>query len=82
MIQETPKPQTKKGIRAFLRLTGCYREFAPNYSAIPISLTELTKKGQPNKIPWTDVHEKAFKKLKEISLSLPVLKMPDINKIF
>ncbi|KAL7631477.1 UNVERIFIED_CONTAM: hypothetical protein RMT77_018226 [Armadillidium vulgare] len=81
-IQETSRPTTKKGIRAFLGLTGYYREFVPNYAAIAIYLTELTKKGQPNKIIWTEAHEKAFKRLKEILSSSPVLKMPDINKIF
>ncbi|KAL5491312.1 hypothetical protein EMCRGX_G016575 [Ephydatia muelleri] len=38
---ETPK--TKTQVRAFLGITGYYRRFIPNYAAMVLPLTELTK---------------------------------------
>ena len=33
-VQQTPPPQTKKQVRAFLGLTGYYRRFIPDYASI------------------------------------------------
>ena len=45
-------------------------------------LTDLTKKGQPNKVHWSDCHERAFKTLKGALCSFPILKLPDISQKF
>lgn len=39
---------------------GFYRKFISNFSAIAAPLTDLTRKGQPNKVVWGDVQENAF----------------------
>ena len=51
-IQEVPRPQTKKQVRAFWGLTGFYREYIPNYLSITVHvpLTDLTKKGMSNTV--------------------------------
>ena len=49
-IMATKRPNTKKGIQSFLGLTGYYRSFIPNYSAIATPLTDLIKKGLPNEV--------------------------------
>ena len=81
-ITEAPRPLTKTQVRSFLGLTGYYREFVPNYAAIASPLSDLTKKGQPNKVIWTDAQEKAYRKLRATITEKPVLKLPDITKQF
>lgn len=67
-VRKAPKPQTKKQVRAFLGLAGFYRKFIPNFSAIAIPLSDLTKKGQHNRVVWTE--------------SQPKLKLPDFQETF
>ena len=49
-VEVFPVPKTKKDIRAFLGRTGYYRKFIPEYATLAAPLTELTKKGQPNRL--------------------------------
>ena len=42
-IQAFSQPATKKQVKAFLGITGYYRKFIPNYSALAAPLTGLTK---------------------------------------
>lgn len=81
-IRDAPNPTTKKQVRSFLGLVGFYRKFVPNFSSIAVPLTDLTKKGQPNKVHWSDCHERAFKTLKGALCSFPILKLPDIGQKF
>ncbi|KAL0160841.1 hypothetical protein M9458_044566, partial [Cirrhinus mrigala] len=52
-VRTTPKPESKTQVRAFLGLAGYYRCFIPNFSSLASPLTDLTRKGQPEKIQWT-----------------------------
>ncbi|XP_071082592.1 uncharacterized protein [Haliotis cracherodii] len=63
-ILNVERPQTKKQVRALLGLTGYYRKFIPNYAAIAVPLTDLTKKGKSNKVVWTESQELSFTTLK------------------
>ena len=51
-IQIAPAPETKKQVQYFPRLAGCYRKCLPNYPEVASILTDLTKKGQPNRGDW------------------------------
>ena len=53
-IRKVTRPGTEKGLRAFLGLTGFYKEYLPKYEAIAVPLTDLTKKGLPNKLKWKE----------------------------
>lgn len=46
----------------------------PNFSSLPFSLSDLTKKGQPDQLWWTKEIEWAFDSLKQALTSLPVLR--------
>ena len=45
-------------------------------------LTDLTRKGQPNKIVWGEPQENAFITLKSSLMVTPILKLPNLNEPF
>ena len=47
-----------------------------------MSLTDLTKKGQPNRIEWKEAQEAAYRTLKNAVTSKPVLHLPDHDKSY
>ena len=48
-IKQCQRPATKKQARTFIGLTGYYRKFIPNFSAISAPLSDLTKKERSTK---------------------------------
>ena len=81
-IEEAPRPVTKRQVRSFLGLIGFYRKFVPNFSEVAAPLTDLTKKGQQNKVNWEAAQENAFCSLKRALVSSPVLKLVDLSENF
>jgi hypothetical protein len=81
-IRDARRPETKKQVRSFLGLVGFYRKFIPNFSVIAGPLTDLTRKGEPNKVSWGACQEKAFNALKHKLVSAPILNLPDLDKPF
>ncbi|XP_013780728.1 uncharacterized protein LOC106465080 [Limulus polyphemus] len=73
---------TKQQVISFLELVGYYRKFIPNYAEVSAPLTDLTKKGQPNKVKWKQLQHMAFQKFKNMLGSLLILIMRDLNKPF
>jgi len=81
-IIEATRPITKKQVRALIGLAGFYRKFIPDFSTIALPLTDLTKKGQPDKVLWTEVQQLAFEQLKPKLASGLIMKLPDMQKDF
>ena len=81
-IENTVPPKTKKELRSFLGFVGYYRKFVPNFAKICLPLTDLTKKGQPDKINWGEAQDSAYKTLKHMLSSPPVLHLPDFSQTF
>jgi hypothetical protein len=79
-IQNSPRPQTKTQLRSFLGLANYYRKFIPNYAAIAAPLTDKTKKGEPNKIGWSENQEIAFRTLKSKLGKSPILHLPELSR--
>ena len=81
-VEQFKIPETKKQVRAFLGLTGYYRKFIPNYATIAAPLTDLTRKSAPNNVQWNEQCDQAFKELKGLLCTAPVLRNPDFSKPF
>lgn len=69
-------------MRAFLGLMGYYRRFIPNYASVAAPLTDLTKKIAPSNVVWNGECDKAFKELKKLLCTSPVLRNPDFSRRF
>jgi hypothetical protein len=67
-------------VRSFLRLAGYYRRFILNFSKIVKPITELLKKG--NKYVWSEACDEAFKHLKKLLTTSPVLAQPNTTRPF
>ena len=81
-IRDAPRPVTKKQIRSFMGLAGYYRDFIPNFAALAAPLSDLTRKGQPNKVEWGEAQEKAYQSIKALLTKEPVLRLPDPEKAY
>ena len=80
-IQEAPRPKTKTQVKSFLGLTGYCRNFIPNYANIAMPLTDLTKKGRPNKIVWDKPQEDSFQNLKRQLAKRPRQKLLNVDRL-
>ena len=81
-IRDAPRPTTKKQIRSFMGLAGYYRDFIPNFAALAAPLSDLTRKGQPNKVEWGEAQEKAYLNIKALLTREPILRLPDPEKTY
>ncbi len=78
-VRAAPRPRTKTQVRAFLGLAGYYRCFIPNFSSLAAPLTDLTRKGQPERVIWSPETEEAFHQIKRALTEEPVLQAPDFG---
>ena len=76
-IKDAPSPRAKKQVRSFMGLAGYYGDFIPNFVAITAPLSDLTRKGKPNKVEWGEAQEKASQTIKSYLTSEPILHLPD-----
>ena len=75
-----PQPKTQKNVKQFLGLAGYYRRFIKDFAKIARPLNNLLQKGVP--FIWGEAQERAFKTLREILCTAPLLQYPDFNKPF
>jgi hypothetical protein len=75
------KPQTTVSkVRSFLGLAGYYQRFILNFYNIVKPVTESLKK--ESKYVWRDACDEAFKLVKKLLTTSPVLAQPDTDKPF
>ncbi|KAL4153632.1 hypothetical protein QTP88_001465 [Uroleucon formosanum] len=79
-VLDFPEPKNVKQIKSFLGLSGYYRKFIENYSAIAKPITNLLKKDVA--FNWSEECDRAFGKLKHALCTEPVLQYPDFTKEF
>jgi hypothetical protein len=73
-------PTSVSEVRSFLGLASYYRRFILNFSKIAKLITKLLKKGC--KYVWSNTCDEAFKNLKKLLTTSPVLAQPDTAKPF
>ena len=71
-IRNLESPKTLKQTRAFCSLVNFLSSFLPNLRQLLIPIYNLQKKSK--KFKWTEEAEKAFKDIKELLISPPVLR--------
>ncbi|CAM5159419.1 unnamed protein product [Natator depressus] len=82
-IRDWSVPQTKKQGQAFTGMVGYDQRFVPHLSSPAAPITELCKKGKPDKVVWTELCQGALCALKEALIQGPVnLVNPDSAKPF
>jgi hypothetical protein len=79
-IMEWPTPTNVPEVRSFMGLAGYYRWFIEGFSKIANPITELQKKNK--KFVWTEKCVEAFRRLKELLTTTPILKVPDMDMDF
>lgn len=81
-IKNLKPPKTKKEVRKVLGLLNYYRKYVNDFASIAETLTDLTKKGQPNQVIWDENCQASFDRLKQALCQEPILIIPDMNKEF
>jgi RNase H-like domain found in reverse transcriptase len=81
-ILNIPRPTTKTWVRSLLATVSYYAKFIPHGSEILSSISDLVKKGGPEKVQWGEVQEKSFNCLKRFLSDKPIFRLPDMNKEF
>ena len=71
-ILEFPTPTCKKDLRGFLGVVNYLQQFLPSLVSDAGTLSEL--QGEYTKWIWTDTHDQAFKRRKELANSLQILR--------
>ena len=77
-IENMPTPQSKKDVQRLLGMVTYLSKYIPNLSSITQPMRQLLHKC--NEFIWTFEQDTAFKKIKQILTSAPVLAFYDVNK--
>ena len=77
-IAEMPPPDDKKGVERLLGVVNYVGKFIPNMAAVTKPIRELLKKEV--QFNWSHEHEEAFKQLKHLLSTAPVLAFYDVKK--
>ena len=81
-MKDAPRPSTKKQVQSFMGLAEYYRDFIPNFAVIGAPLSDLTRKGPPNKVEWGEAQEKASQTIKSYPTSEPIVSLPNPAKTY
>lgn len=79
-ITQLPPPKHVKALMSFLQTCSWYRRFVPNFAATAKPLSNLLKKTAI--WTWGPSQEEAFKTLKTLLVSPPILKQADTTQPF
>lgn len=81
IIEKWPKPKILTELCGFLGLVQFFKQFIKNFSDIAKPLTDLTKKFEGIE-SWYSKSDDAFKQVKTLLATYPVLAAPNWNNSF
>ncbi|GFN97864.1 Pol polyprotein [Plakobranchus ocellatus] len=83
-ILQLSVPVKKKEVRSLLALVNYYRHFIANFASIAAPLSDLLRKGTPEKVQWTPSPrcDQSLAEIKRLFSSPPILIVPDIQETF
>ena len=89
-VTKWPTPQTVYDVRSFLGFVGYYRRFIKNFIKIAKPIREVItglenqskRTAKKTFLEWTEAAHSAFKHLKELCVSTPILAYPDYQLPF
>lgn len=79
-ILKFPKPNNKRELRRFLGMSGYYRGFCRNFSAVVAPLTDLLSTARV--FSWSRDCDRAFEAAKDLLSNAPVLAAPNFKLSF
>lgn len=79
-VLDMKEPTSVKHLQSFLQTCSWFRKFIPNFSQVAQPLTMLLKKNQP--WHWSEAQVTAFKELKRLLTTTPILSQPDYSRPF
>ena len=79
-VLKWPTPQCVRDVRKFLGLANYYRQFVKDFAKVALPMNKLTRKDERWK--WGEKQQRAFKQLKGVFTTRPVLARPDLDKEF
>ena len=80
-ILEWPTLENVGELRSFHDLASFYRKFTKNFNVVSNAMTK-TMRGDANIFKWTYGDDKSFEALKHKVVELPILALPNFNKVF
>ncbi|GFO14811.1 reverse transcriptase [Plakobranchus ocellatus] len=81
-ILQLSVPVKKKEVRSLLGLVNYYRHFIADFASISAPLSDLLRKGTPEKVQWTPRYDQSLAEIKRLFSSPPILIIPDMQETF
>ncbi|GFN81881.1 reverse transcriptase [Plakobranchus ocellatus] len=81
-IIQLQAPSTKKNLRSLLGLVSYYRSFVPDFATLTKPMTDLLRKGTPERIHWSQEYQASFEAIKRALSTQPILIIPDGQEVF
>ena len=78
-VRDWPTPKNVTVVQSFVGFVNFYHRFIPEFSHVASPLHHLTK-AEPWQ--WTEPKEAAFRALKSLVMSAPILVLPDQDACF
>ena len=75
------RPQTKRGLRAFIGSVSFYRRYIQQMAQHTAILTPMTAKQAPQRLQWTAKGEEAFRCICDFFCHIPILCIPELHDV-
>ncbi|GFN78675.1 Pol polyprotein [Plakobranchus ocellatus] len=81
-ILQLSVPVKKEEVRSLLGLVNYYKHIIASFASISAPLSDLLRKGTPEKVQWTPRCDQSLAEIKRLFSSPPILVIPDMQETF